>query len=487
MSEPRPRDTPRESASAEASGRLTAAVLCGLGLFLVVLALLGGDSTTNRGAVIITGVMVMLVAGVASVLPWDRWGSSASLALVTAVLAVLLIGDLMSNLSTDSEAAAAYPTLIVVLLGMLGFTHRRWVPLGYAPVAAAAMLFLITSTPESEVPVSALIVAVPGGVLLGESVAWALERYRQLRNRDAARGEDLERLTEALRRLRGRIDLSQAAHLVADVACDVFRSSNATIVLRGVDDNYEPVSVGRPAPAPPDLPAQLARVIEQGRPDIIAAADKATALLVMPLLGRAGRVVGAVVLERPHDDEDEYMSHLAGLFASQAGAALEQLMTIRELTLASTRDALTGMGNRRHAEALLESLQPGDAVILVDLDDFKTINDTYGHAGGDELLQEFSGFLGGFLRGSDQSARWGGEEFLVLARNAIADPIAAGERMLSRWHGTEPRTTFSAGVAVHETGMSPDTTVERADDALYQAKRAGKDRVVLYQPAAASA
>ncbi|MCP5026314.1 MAG: sensor domain-containing diguanylate cyclase [Actinomycetia bacterium] len=470
-----------------ASGRLTAAVLCGLGAFFVLLSLLGLDSTTNRGAVAATGVAVMILAGGAGLLPWERWSPSASLALVTAVLMIVLIGDLASNLSTHREASAAYPTVIVVLLGMLGFTHRRWVPLGYAPVAAAALLFLITSTADSEVPLSALVVAVPGGILLGESVAWALERYRGLRERDEERADDLERLTEALRRLRGRIDLGQAARLVADVACDVFRSSNATIVLRGVDDDYEPVSVGRPAPAPPGLPAQLARVIEEGHPDVIAAADKATTLLVMPLLGRAGRVVGAVVLERPHDDEDEYMRRLAGLFASQAGAALEQLMTIRELTLASTRDPLTGMGNRRHAEALLQSLQPGDAVILVDLDDFKKVNDTYGHAGGDDLLQAFSGFLGGFLRGSDQSARWGGEEFLVLARNAIADPIAAGERMLDRWHETKPLTTFSGGVALHEAGISPETTVERADDALYQAKRAGKDQVVLYQPAAASA
>jgi diguanylate cyclase (GGDEF)-like protein len=151
------------------------------------------------------------------------------------------------------------------------------------------------------------------------------------------------------------------------------------------------------------------------------------------------------------------------------------------LHVLAERDELTGVGNRRHASALLETLVPGDAVLMLDLDRFKTINDYSGHTAGDQVLRELGAYLQGALRDSDLVARYGGEEFLVVLRaSGDAAPVVAN-RLLHGWRARRPRTTFSGGVAMHEGGTSPTVTLTRADMALYEAKRNGRDRVCLYQ------
>jgi diguanylate cyclase (GGDEF)-like protein len=165
------------------------------------------------------------------------------------------------------------------------------------------------------------------------------------------------------------------------------------------------------------------------------------------------------------------------LFGAQAGLALEQLRVKEELTTAAMEDALTGVGNRRRAAALLEGLRPGDAVMLIDLDHFKLVNDTAGHAAGDRVLVILGRYLRDAARGADMVARYGGEEFLLLLRHATDGALAAGERLAQGWRDLQPLTTFSAGVALHVEGRSPAATLGRADAALYRAKRTGRDRV----------
>jgi diguanylate cyclase (GGDEF)-like protein len=151
------------------------------------------------------------------------------------------------------------------------------------------------------------------------------------------------------------------------------------------------------------------------------------------------------------------------------------------LRVLAERDELTGVGNRRHASALLETLVPGDAVLMIDLDLFKAINDHSGHSAGDEVLQELGAYLQGALRDADLVARYGGEEFLVVLRDARDGATVAGNRLLRGWRARRPRTTFSGGVAVHEEATTPAVTLTRADLALYEAKRAGRDTVCCYQ------
>ena len=148
----------------------------------------------------------------------------------------------------------------------------------------------------------------------------------------------------------------------------------------------------------------------------------------------------------------------------------------------SRRDELTGLGNRRHANALLTSLRPGDAVVLIDLDHFKLVNDHRGHATGDRALVELAAHLRNAVRGGDDVARYGGEEFLVVLRQVGDDALGATERLLQAWRSSDPMTTFSAGVAPHSQDHPPDITLGRADAALYAAKLLGRDRACLYGP-----
>jgi diguanylate cyclase (GGDEF)-like protein len=147
------------------------------------------------------------------------------------------------------------------------------------------------------------------------------------------------------------------------------------------------------------------------------------------------------------------------------------------LRKSSLRDELTGIGNRRLGMEALERLRPGDAVLLLDLDRFKQVNDRYGHAEGDAVLAALGSLLSRSMRRADTVARLGGEEFLVIADQVGPSAWELAHRLCAEWRRTAPRTTVSVGVTVHDTGEPATETLARADGALYEAKRAGRDRV----------
>lgn len=148
-------------------------------------------------------------------------------------------------------------------------------------------------------------------------------------------------------------------------------------------------------------------------------------------------------------------------------------------------DVLTGVGNRRFANEALNDLAVGDAVVMIDIDHFKQVNDTHGHNAGDEVLVALAGHLKAHLRQNDSLARFGGEEFLLVLRGAPPSAQAVVQRMADDWANPTVRTTFSAGVAVHRDGLSPTETLQQADSALYDAKRQGRNRIVQFEPSSA--
>jgi diguanylate cyclase (GGDEF)-like protein len=162
---------------------------------------------------------------------------------------------------------------------------------------------------------------------------------------------------------------------------------------------------------------------------------------------------------------------------------------MRELAI---RDGLTGLFNRRHALELLAAavdrgLSSGEqiSVALIDVDFFKRINDEHGHLVGDAVLRDIGRVLGDRLRGTDVVGRYGGEEFVVIFRRANA---AAARNVLEQirddlrgrsFDDELPRYTFSAGVAeLNVDGTDPTSLLARADERLYEAKEAGRDRTV---------
>jgi two-component system, cell cycle response regulator len=178
-------------------------------------------------------------------------------------------------------------------------------------------------------------------------------------------------------------------------------------------------------------------------------------------------------------------------------AVLKARYTITILEQQAHRDGLTGLANRGVLEDQL--VRDWDAcrrrnapltVLIVDLDHFKAINDSYGHPAGDEVLRQVAKMLAQSARRSDLVARYGGEEFVVVAPNC---PLAAGVALANRFRsllsartisvdGTPIAVTASVGIATADkvTQDSPTELFRRADQALYHAKRSGRDAIWVH-------
>ena len=178
---------------------------------------------------------------------------------------------------------------------------------------------------------------------------------------------------------------------------------------------------------------------------------------------------------------------LADMFSSVLSVAAERT----QLREAAYSDALTGLLNRHAVDVvsrpILRSsrLDPPAAVLMIDIDHFKRVNDDHGHGTGDRLLQDIAHLLRRELRKGDNVLRWGGEEFMVcLAGADIDSALQVADKVLEavvRHHhplpdGASLSTTVSIGIAELEIGEPFCSTVERADAALYQAKREGRNR-----------
>ena len=168
---------------------------------------------------------------------------------------------------------------------------------------------------------------------------------------------------------------------------------------------------------------------------------------------------------------------LAEYSASTNEARLETL---------SATDRLTRVANRLRIDEVLDyEFSRGQsginrfAVILLDVDHFKSVNDTYGHPVGDAVLVAVSQVIQANVRGQDLVGRWGGEEFLVICRDATVDTAQAlAEKLRSALQAHSIAVTASFGVTAYRTGDRIADVVNRADAALYRAKEGGRNRVV---------
>jgi diguanylate cyclase (GGDEF)-like protein len=199
---------------------------------------------------------------------------------------------------------------------------------------------------------------------------------------------------------------------------------------------------------------------------------------------------GILILYADELGEDELIASRA--LVAQGANALENARLHEAAARQAISDELTGLANRRHCEERLlaeiarsERYDTPLGVIVGDIDEFKAANDTHGHAFGDLVLQRFADVLRGTLRDVDLIGRWGGEEFLiVLPETTLDGAIEAAERIRTGFAAVElgpedarVRMTASFGVAGFVPGTDALELVRAADDALYDAKRRGKNRV----------
>ena len=158
---------------------------------------------------------------------------------------------------------------------------------------------------------------------------------------------------------------------------------------------------------------------------------------------------------------------------------------MERLRKAANADTFTGIANLRVAERALHLFATGQrryAVMMVDIDHFKAINDQHGHDTGDRILQRIAEILKSRMRVQDTVARWGGEEFLVIVESVTRDESASIAESLRQMieAGTDDvlKTTISIGVAHSASGQSADQILKRADEGLYAAKNSGRNKVV---------
>lgn len=187
-------------------------------------------------------------------------------------------------------------------------------------------------------------------------------------------------------------------------------------------------------------------------------------------------------------------------FAAQVGLSVANIRLREALRTQSIKDPLTGLYNRRYLTEILDReirravrSEQSLGILMLDLDHFKTFNDTYGHDAGDAVLRETASFLSKSIRVEDIVCRFGGEEFVVIlptadlnAAHARAERIRSKLRELTVLHQGKSlgMITVSVGVAaLPQHGTSPQKLLDAADAALYRAKREGRDRVVVAEPA----
>jgi diguanylate cyclase (GGDEF)-like protein len=362
------------------------------------------------------------------------------------------IGDLRSRFLLFSAVA-------MIAVGILAYTFGRTIVRSLGELAAAAGAIAKGSF-DQRVPVRGSDEFAALGVAFNDMAAQLEQRLREL---DAERG----RVRDTIARFGDALAATHEPYALLPVIVENTVEATGAAGARLVVDGKEIAREGTPA--------------DGGKP------------LVIPL-GLDGRESGVLYLTPREADFSDEARELAHWLGSQASIALENARLHRLVERQANTDGLTELPNRRHFEEALESeISRAErfggtlALILADLDDFKQVNDRYGHQAGDDVLQTFADILRTTVRDIDLPARYGGEEFAVLLpQTDLEGAHELGERLrralAARPMATHPgglvAVTASFGVAAFPDAPTPAALFASADEALYRAKRSGKNCVV---------
>ncbi|NLX63375.1 MAG: sensor domain-containing diguanylate cyclase [Clostridiaceae bacterium] len=222
------------------------------------------------------------------------------------------------------------------------------------------------------------------------------------------------------------------------------------------------------------------------------------AMICVPLLAK-GKTLGIVLIEHKMKDAFDYENmRLLEVISQQISIAIENARLYQQMHDLATLDGLTGAYNRLYFNDKLQEefnkAQEGGhdlSFLIFDIDHFKKFNDTYGHLFGDQVLKTLSGYIKKTLRKEDIFARYGGEEFVILmpytplekAREKAEDLRIGASQLVVTDRVISASITISVGVSTYPvTAGSPQELISTADDALYEAKRSGRNLVRVAKP-----
>jgi diguanylate cyclase (GGDEF)-like protein len=375
---------------------------------------------------------------------------------------------------------------------LLSATVREWLGRGIAPATQVSVILDVCAIDACLTPVGFLVAIAAAAhpfafVLVLPLVALlaALAADRGARIREAV--DRLDQLTEEHARLDRAIHrIGEAFGSKLDRAALIDIGVRTAVEALGADFGRATAAGDATGPVVEAMAAAELAARETGA--LRMAQHGEHVAMAQPLTGAEVMVVGR--RGRAFTQEEQA---LFGYLARQTALAIENVALHNKLRRQATVDELTGLANhRRFHEALqqeaLRTARSGQptGLALVDIDDFKAINDTYGHQFGDVVLEAVAHAVGGSCRATDLAARFGGDELaVILSDTDIEGAWTSGESIrrgiealeLSLPDGTPLRVTVSVGVSALEPDAGDAATViEAADIALYEAKRAGRNR-----------
>ncbi len=318
------------------------------------------------------------------------------------------------------------------------------------------------------------------------------DQMKQLQHQREELDQSVRRIGEAFA---AGLDRSALLEIVIETALAAAEAEAGVILLAGHDEPEASAGEGSDSRRAELLRETARRSMREGR--LVEGADGKLHAIAHPLI-RAGEEVsgGAMAIARKgrafDDNEKEVLRYLIG----QASVSVENIGLHERVAEQAVTDELTGLSNNRHFREWIEletqrlARFGGElSLVLLDIDNFKRVNDTYGHLQGDQVLRTLGRVLQLESRGVDEAARYGGEEFvLALPETPRPGALEVAERVRERIEATEVagvdgnsplHVTASIGVATMPAdGADPRALIAAADAALYEAKRSGKNRVV---------
>ncbi len=315
------------------------------------------------------------------------------------------------------------------------------------------------------------------------------------------RAEEDSRRNRTLGELAGSIDLDEVLARALDAAGTIQGADAALVSLTTFEGKPFVATLGlsqeeaqaQAIAGPPDgRPARSISIqYRYAGEELLGDAGAIHAGLAVPLHGELEQIGYLTIFTRSSSRVfgDDDVLELEAL-ALRAGPAIENARRFREARQLADLDALTGLHNRRYFHEMLarecsraHRYGRNLALIIFDLDDFKAINDRIGHLAGDAVLAEAAERVRAVVRSADIACRVGGDEFaVILPESRLADAEQLYRRLLetvsSRPIGQAGRLLLSAGIAQHRGGDNATAFFQRADEALYRAKEAGKGTVV---------